>query len=348
MSMLCLRLVRNLAILLFVGAAVPAAWGQYPYPYPPPPYYPPPGYGGFGPGNVLNGSANVINAQGNLINQQEQARIEREKVNQAKLETKKKTLDWLNYERANTWTFTDEQARNKSILLRRMLANPASGEITSGLAQNTLLPYLEQLTYKGIQGPPVPLDQGQVRQLNVTTKGGGGNVGLLRDGGKVTWPLALRGPKQEKLNELLPLAVSQTIKGTLSYQTFKQLRGGIDELTQDLKNGYYQDQIDAGSYLIGKNFLDDLRQAVGMLQKPAAAKLLDGTFAARGRTVPELVQQMTGQGLEFAPALSGTEPAYFGLQNAFTVYAAGAQSSPGFQVRGMPAPLQGPGRGPTP
>ena len=44
---------------------------QYPPPVPAypayPGYYPPPGYGGFGPGNVLNGQANVISAAINAI-----------------------------------------------------------------------------------------------------------------------------------------------------------------------------------------------------------------------------------------------------------------------------------------
>src|ERR1700704_3752349 len=67
----------------------PSSTGQAQYPYPPPPYnyyYSPGGWRG----NALTGAANVVSATGDLYVQQEQARIQREKANQAKLDTKRK------------------------------------------------------------------------------------------------------------------------------------------------------------------------------------------------------------------------------------------------------------------
>src|SRR5262245_5541852 len=87
------------AVGLFLFAGQASAQWPYPYPYP----Y---SVGNLGPGYYLQGSASVINSVGNLYTQQEQARILREQANQAKLETKKKNLDLLNYERENTWTYT--------------------------------------------------------------------------------------------------------------------------------------------------------------------------------------------------------------------------------------------------
>jgi hypothetical protein len=305
-----------------------------------PPYYPPPGYyGGYGPGAVMQGAASMTEAQGNLMLQQEQARIMREKANQAKIETKKQNLDWQNYERANTPTFTEEQAKIKGLLVHRMLTNPLQGEVVSGVAQNTIMPYLYGLTLQGIPGPPVRLDPELMRQINVRGAGGsGGSLALLKDRGKVTWPLALRGPYQEELDGLLPQVVSATVLGNLTPKLYKEVRSGVDNVEKDLKNKFFKDEVDAGSYMIAKRFVNDLRSAVNALQQPNAAKILDGAMAAKGRTVQELVQNMTQNGLRFAPALPGQEPAYFALQSAMASYAAGAQSPSGFRVQAGPPP----------
>src|SRR6516164_1520848 len=97
------------ASALFFGAGVANA--QY-YPYgpgvPPPPGGPTtvvaPGYGFFPyAGGYWNGQAAMLDAYGNLGVSQEQARIMREQANQAKLDTKKKTIDFMGYERANKY-----------------------------------------------------------------------------------------------------------------------------------------------------------------------------------------------------------------------------------------------------
>jgi hypothetical protein len=325
----------GLFAVLVALTVVPRASGQWPGYYPPPW----PGYGGFGPANMMQGAAAMTQAQGQLMQDQEQARIQREQANQAKLVTKKQTLDWLNYERLNTPTFADEQSRSKSQLLQRMLNSPLQGEIVSGVAQNTLLPFLYSLTGQGIQGPPVALNPELMKQVNVRGAGGsGGSLALLRDGGKVTWPLALRGTYQEQMDAILPQAVSATIQGTLSPKLFKELRSGVNNVENDLRNKFFKDEVDAGSYMIAKRFVTDLRSAVNALQQPNAARILDGQFAARGRNVQELVENMTRQGLQFAPAQPGGEPAYFALQSAMTTYANAARNPSGFRVDVAPPP----------
>src|SRR5262249_44945050 len=97
--------------LLSITIAVSAAQAQFPYP--PPayvnPYFPQgsPGY------NVLNGQADVMRAQGDLINATEQAHIQREKVKQERLNTKRKAFDEMMYEKANTPTYFEELSKDK-------------------------------------------------------------------------------------------------------------------------------------------------------------------------------------------------------------------------------------------
>jgi hypothetical protein len=336
-------LVVGLGAVLLLAWTASAARAQYP------PGYNPYNQGGFYPGQVggaLYGSAQVINSYGELMQQSEQARLQREQVNQAKLDTKKKTLDWRNYERANTPTYTDEQLRIQGQQLQRVLNKPMPAEVTSGKAQNIILPFLQSLTNRGIVGPPIPLDPGVVSQINVTSKAApGASLGLLRQGDHMEWPLVLQGPTQEKLTMQLSEATAAAARGKLNFTQFQQVSAGVEQLKSDLKKKFGAEEIDGGTYLTGKRFLESLEGAVGQLQKPGAAKFLDGSLSARGRTVQELVQNMTKQGLTFAPASPGSEPSYFSLHSAMVAYAAGAESSPGFRVQGGPPPgYKGPPR----
>jgi hypothetical protein len=319
---------------LFVPACLVAlsAWvhGQYPPPYPYP-YYPPPGYGGFGPGNTLNGAANVISASGQLYIDQEQARVEREKANQAKIVTKRKTFDEMMYEKANTPTFTEDQEKNDMMIVRRVMNHPLPAEITSGQSQNILLPYLDKLLRVGVQGPPIPLDPLTMKSINVTTSQGGPNIGLLRDGGKLDWPIVLRGPTQKKLNPIFPQLVSSAASDNLDLNLYNQAKKGVAQLQNELKQKFYKEEIDGGMFLEGKHYLDSLDSSLKMITSPNAGKLLNGTYAATGRNVPELVYNMTSKGLRFAPATPGNDAPYYALQTALVSFAAGAESNHGFR-----------------
>jgi hypothetical protein len=336
---LAIRSFLGLACFLAVQAAIMTAsvHAQYPPPaYPAypgyPGYYPPPGYGGFGPGNTLNGAANVISASGQLFINQEQARVEREKANQAKILTKRQTFDEMMYEKANTPTFTENQEKTEMMIVRRVMNNPLPAEVTSGQSQNILLPYLDKLLRVGVQGPPISLDPTMLKSINVTTGKGGANIGILRDGGKLDWPFALRGATQKKLTPLFPKLVSSAMAGDVDFDLYTQASKGVSQLQGELKQRFFKDEIDASSYLEGKHFLDSLESSMKMIRSPSAAKFLNGTYAATGRTVPELVYNMTAKGLRFAPATPGNDAPYYALQSALVSFAAGAESNNGFRA----------------
>ena len=127
------------------------------------PYYPQgsPGY------NQLNGQADVMRAYGDVINDQEKARITREQANQAKLDTKRKAFDEMMYEKANTPSYTEELSQEKAMILTRLMNHPIKAEVTDGKTLNAMLPLLESLSSRGTQGPPVPISQSMVNQLNI-------------------------------------------------------------------------------------------------------------------------------------------------------------------------------------
>ena len=82
----------------------------------------------------------------------------------------------------------------------------------------------------------------------------------------------------------------------------------VTQLKDDLKKQFYAEEIDCTAYLTGKRFLESLEGSVNRLQQPGASRFLSGQYAARGRTVQELVRNMARQGLRFAPASPGNEP----------------------------------------
>jgi len=341
--MIRIRLIRPLLAIALTVAVAGQAGAQY---YPGNPYYPPPypGYG-YGPGSTLAGAAQVIQAQGQLGLDQEQQRIMRQKVYQEKLNTKKMTLDEANYEKANTPTFVESQELVMSQKLRRIMNQPLPAEITRGDTLNMLLPYVKALGDQGTYGPPLSLNPNILKNINVATpnSGGGGiSAGLLKNGGKLAWPLQLKGPMQQKLDKLLPTAVEQAAAGTLEPKTYTQVVGLVLSMQDDVRTRYHKEEIDGSSYLKGKRYLDDLESSLKVLQDPDAAKYLSGAIAARGNNVQELVDNMTGEGLKFAAATPGSDSAYFSLHNSFVSYARAAQSGGGFQS--MLAPSANPYR----
>jgi len=79
-------------------------------------------------------------------------------------------------------------------------------------------------------------------------------------------------------------------------------------------------------YTAAKRYLRELDAAIKVLKDPNADKYVNGTYAAQGRTVRELVAHMTQNGLRFAPAVAGEEGAYAALFHAMLQYRLGTGS----------------------
>jgi len=308
-----------------------AQWnpGRFPYPYPNP-------YSNFGPGAVLSGSADVLSATGNVVVQQEQARVVREQAHQAWLDSEKKRFDLEAYERANTPTFTETQEKNKSLQLRRVLTDPTIYEITSAKALNTILPFAYSLTMQGIQGPSMPISPFMLEKINVTTGDKDSNIGLLKDGGRLTWPFELRGEEQKKIDKLLPYAVMQAASNTLEPSIYSEIKKEADKLNDIVIKKLRTNELDGTAYLESKRFIAALQSALSVLRQPDASRFLSGAYSAKGRDMQELVMNMYQSGLKFAPASPGDEAAYTALYRSLAAYASAAPTnSSGFRVQGQ-------------
>lgn len=289
-----------------------------------------------GPGGTLAGSADVINAQGQFLKQQEQARIEREKAYQEYLRSKKAAFDLNKYFEANTPTWGEKQEKEKGMLTRRVINDPTTSEMISGKSLNIMLDFLKQLTYQGQAGPLVPIAPSILSKINVTGPTTEGKIAMLSHGGQVDWPLALQDhPMKPVVDKELQQAVQGVLTGTLTNKLYTKLRSDVSRMRDDVKQQYATGKMHAASYLDADDFLERLTFAVYELSRPGAKTALGGGLRPQGRTVGELVYDMTSKGLKFAPATPGDEAAYVALHNAMAQYTLGVQSSYGFQTQSV-------------
>ncbi len=284
---------------------------------------------GFNPGPLggyLYGSSAVISAYGNLSLQQQQAHIMAEMAKQAKLDTRKKTFDTLKYINDNTPTWGQIQAKNDQELWRRIMNSATPPEIWSGKSLNVLLKNLRKSARQKSPVPSPPLEEDILKRLNVTREGKGGisNLGLLRNNGEFTWPLALsRLAKAEELraiNKEVSALFIQATNAQVDRNRLAGLRVEIERLRKLLVESV--NAIATQQYLDATRFLNDFDAALLALDSGDAARSLDfqSKFAASGKTVQELVNYMTDRGLEFAPATPGDEDAYHAAHAALVTY----------------------------
>jgi len=277
-------------------------------------------YSGF-----LQGAASVINADGKFRVNNQQANLLRENVRSAHIDNNRKAFDEFLYERANTPTWLDDLERQRKLNLRYALTNASGSEILTGLSLNTLLDSLKQMQAKGVQGADVALDDDLLKQINVTA-GSGANAGLLKND-RLTWPVALTGSEfsddRKNVERNIAQAVSEAEHGRVEPARLKNLIADVDKMTDDL--GRQIGEMTPTQYIEAKNYLKLLSDAITALSRPDGVNYINGKYAARGKTVGDLVKNMGG--LKFAQATPGDEQAYKALQEKLVRYYNASQAS---------------------
>ncbi len=291
---------------------------MYSNPYYYPTYFDP--YGGY-----LRGAADVINAQGRFMQSQAQSYLTWEQVRQARVTSRRAIFDeWL-YEREKTPTPEDERERFLKEQLRHSRNNPSVTEIWSGKVLNDLLAELRKNINKAenTTAIPLPLDEDDLKRINITSTKGGNNIGLLKNQGRLTWPIALTGEEfgtmRQRVNSLTQSAVQQAMtNGQVDAGTLQQLGKDVNTLQDQLRRR--GGDLSFSLYNDAKNFLNNLEDANKALQQPDVGSFFNGKYQLRGKTVGDLVRFMADQGLQFAPAVPGDESAYTALYQALAQY----------------------------
>jgi hypothetical protein len=230
------------------------------------------------------------------------------------------------YEREKAPTAEDDRQRHSLEQLNRSRNNPPVTEVYSGKALNDILADLRKLPPKPEAGNLVniqqlPLDEDALKHINVTV--GGGNIGLLKNEGRLNWPVGLSSPEfkeqRERINSLAQAAVRQAeFNGQVDPGTITQLNTDVASLNRQLRqNG---GDLPFALYTEAKTFLNNLDDAISALRQRDVGNYFTGKFALKAKTLPELVEHMTKQGLQFAPAVPGDEQAYVALHQALANY----------------------------
>ena len=284
--------------------------------------------GGYYPGAVggaLSGMSDVISAQGQFLVQNEQSWIMHEKYKQEKVSTRRMDFDERMYEQANTPSVEDLREKARVESLRRSLNNPPTNEILSGDALNTILEAVQKDLLPVSLRPIVPLDAETLSHINTKSGSTSGSIGLLRDGGKLTWPLPLKtrdfAANRAKIEQLAVKALSEAGQGSVDADTLQEMTSTANNLRDDLKQKV--DDISMGDYMAAKRYLNELDNTIRALQDPNVSKFVSRSWAAKGNSVSDLVDGMTRQGLKFAAATVGDEPYYTSLYESMVRYTTG-------------------------
>jgi hypothetical protein len=282
-------------------------------------------------GGYLKGAADVIGAQGRYMINTQQAFQVKEQTRTLQIDNRRRMFDeWL-YERANMPTLNDQREQLIRDEVRRSRNDPPLPEIYSAKALNDLLDDMQKLASRKVAGPNVPIDEDIIKMINVSAGGDSGNFGLLKNDGKITWPLGLRGLEatRELREELQSLIKKAYDEARDSKHVDPKTLQAIDNYSRQLEQRLVKNvgAVPFNQYMEAKAFLRQLGDAVRVFEKGRAGEYIKGNFALKGNNVGEMLEFMTKNGLRFAPATANEQRAYLALHRALVNYDVGANSA---------------------
>jgi hypothetical protein len=287
------------------------------------------GYGGYGTnwmqnpyGGYLNGVANVTTANAQYQLTIQQASQAREEARRSSLKTRRATIEERQYELSlmpDPEQIRQDQMRRS---LQRSRNNPPPTDIWSGKALNDLLRSIQNAQTRGVTGPTVPLSPDVLKHVNVNTGTTYGGTGLLKDGGKLTWPFPLRQPafdaQRKTLDQQMVDAVKQAPSGNISVELLNDIGASLKQMEQTIDARV--DEVTPSQLIESMRYLRELKESYKVLQQGDVAKFFGSNRTPQGKTVADLVQQMTKEGLRFGPAVSGEESYYTSLHQSLVDY----------------------------
>ncbi len=270
----------------------------------------------------LNGAANVTNANAQYQLTIQQAKQAREEARRSALRTRRETIEERQYEQSlmpDPEQIRQDQMRRS---LQRSRNNPPLTDIWSGKALNDLLLAIQQAQTRGVTGPSVPLSSEVVQHINLTTGTTYGGIGLLKNGGQLSWPFILRqsifDDERNRLNDLVRQAVKQAQTGEVAVELLNDIGAALKQLGSAIDTRV--NALTPTQYVQATRYVRELNESYKVLQQTDVARYFRPGGTAQGSTVAELVKQMTQQGLRFAPAVSGDEPYYTSFHRSLVDY----------------------------
>jgi hypothetical protein len=281
-------------------------------------------------GSYLYGSSAVLGSAGQYQMNQQMAQIYHQLALQKQLETAKMVFELNKYIKENTKSFGQEEIEKAEKVLLRILKNATPGEIWNGKALNVLLKDLktqQDLDKFSIKTTMIP--EAVLRQMNVTIgDSDSAGLGILRDKGAFTWPLALLNeklvPKEQRdaMSTQASILITKALNGTFDEKVYNDLKQNVDSVREKLVAKVLE--IDGTPYIQAKRFLDSIDDALVTLQLKGpnlAVAYADYQHKIKGgMTIQDLVLYMKAKGMWFGPANAGDEASYEAVYSALANY----------------------------
>jgi len=296
------------------------------------------GYGMYGTQWMMNpyagyeqGAASITNANANYWQTIANARLVRQQALQERLRTRRAMIEEAEYERAHMPDPEKIRQRALERELDRARVHPPLTEVWSGrslnaLLRNALAQVGTERDGKKVLGPNVPLDPDTLKSINPTAGDTRGNVGLLKEGGKLRWPSSLmnepfKQPREELNRHMRDAFNSVQVNSSPDDGTLRDLQVDLQRLQAALDANVTT--LSPDQYNEAKRYVVLLKNTLTALKDRNVANVINGSWALKGKNVAELVQHMRDKGLWFAPATPGDEPAYTSLYYALASFEAG-------------------------
>lgn len=267
----------------------------------------------------LQGVAAVTRASGGYLKDVQQARYMLEKARQERLVTARQRVEFEQWLESQRPTAASIRAREYAVALNSARQGATENEITSARPLNILLASIQA---SGNHGPEVAIAPAVTARLNLSGSTSA-NPGALRYGEKIRWPEALLeeeyDPARDRLTKNLRLATSELKNGEdLSVIVVREIRKDHKAMSDLLDRSAAN--VTPSRWCAARRFLRELNESINGLTGPNATKQYGDTWTAKGKSVGELVEHMTSQGLKFSPAAPGDEAAYRAVYNALRTY----------------------------
>ncbi|MHB1422509.1 MAG: hypothetical protein ACYC3I_04805 [Gemmataceae bacterium] len=279
----------------------------------------------------LSGVADVTRAQSDYQQGIQQAKLSRQDVIRSSIQTRRAMIEEQEWERAH---MPDPEKIRQAALereLNRARTSPPLNDIWSARALNALLRHLITQQGQGARGLRIPLREDTLEHINLTVGDSRSNVGLLKDGGNLQWPLPLQREMfknaRASVNSLMQTAYRSAAGGSKpDSATTADLRANYENLKNTLASSV--DQLTPDEYIEANNYLKHVDQTIAALRSANVVKFFDGRWKLKAQDVSELVKFMSEQGLWFAEARPKDEAAYVSLYNSLVSFDRSMQRVP--------------------
>lgn len=272
-------------------------------------------------GGYFRGIGDLTIAYGKYQIDYQRARLLNQEVERSIMDSRRRFWEEMRLERAMQPTADDLINQNRERELARARKQPQDTDITSGKSLNILLAHAKASHARNQFGPPISIEADVLKRVNVTS--GNGNIGLIRNGGKLQWPAVMRGDPYEKATQSLEFAIDDAINRA-------RINGRVDanivkDMEKDLQTLHAALDQNIGKMLLSEHtaanrYLNMVEDAITALKDPQVANYFNKKYEAQGRTVRDLVDYMAREGLSFAASAPGDEGGYRALQTYLSAY----------------------------